>query len=279
MSSSLPGVSIPGDEDRKSFEFSVVSGFIVTAVHFLLYGLYIALFRSSLRLIKTRALGSARGFHRISLTLLFIVVSLDVPIGLACDVLRVVVAYLTKIRSVYPKKLFNVSVGLHIARGSLLLILMSTVDIILSQRKLYPGLLIGFCTLINLTEEDTQRRIGVGSGVMAIDNYLADMFIGFSALINFTLTSVLAGRIWWLSRRGRADHSEKFNVVVAIILESGLFYIFGLAIFIGGPLANPRPFFAGSVLFPIGGITPTLIVAAQTERQAQVIWTIQISPD
>ncbi|KAF9260476.1 hypothetical protein L218DRAFT_946775 [Marasmius fiardii PR-910] len=113
------------------------------------------------------------------------------------------------------------------------------------KRRLYPVLVVAFCILIDRFPEPTLKQ------------YVANAFLGLSALINFTLTSVLAGRIWWLTR---GMPLGRFRAVVTILLESGVLYIIGLAIFMADNLAEGTPYDAGSVLIQIGGITPTLII-------------------
>ncbi|KAF9257366.1 hypothetical protein L218DRAFT_1006272 [Marasmius fiardii PR-910] len=138
-----------------------------------------------------------------------------------------------------------------------------------TKRILCPGSLIALSVLVNVgalvsvivTATDFRRRTATGLLVLTIEKYVTNGCIGLSTLINFALTSVLAGRIWWLSRRSRMGHnkvSERFGFVWVILLESGLLYLLGLAVYLVGNFAEAYD--AGSVLIQIGGITPTLIV-------------------
>uniref|UniRef100_A0A0W0FF70 Uncharacterized protein n=2 Tax=Moniliophthora roreri TaxID=221103 RepID=A0A0W0FF70_MONRR len=88
--------------------------------------------------------------------------------------------------------------------------------------------------------------------------------------INTILTLLTAGRIWWISREARKHMGPaiktKYNMIVAIILESGILYpIFLTADIIVKTLADPAnngssPFSFEVVAFQVAGIAPTLII-------------------
>ncbi|ESK85685.1 hypothetical protein Moror_9912 [Moniliophthora roreri MCA 2997] len=88
--------------------------------------------------------------------------------------------------------------------------------------------------------------------------------------INIILTLLTAGRIWWISREARKHLGPaskiKYNMVVAVILESGIIYpIFLIAATVVDRLANPdhhnsAPFSVWNVTYQVTGIAPTLII-------------------
>ncbi|ESK87006.1 hypothetical protein Moror_12006 [Moniliophthora roreri MCA 2997] len=88
--------------------------------------------------------------------------------------------------------------------------------------------------------------------------------------INIILTLLTAGRIWWISREARKHMGPaikaKYNMIVAIILESGMLYpIFLTTGVIYTSLADPDnlgsiPFSFQLVTFQFAGIAPTLII-------------------
>uniref|UniRef100_A0A0W0FUS6 Uncharacterized protein n=1 Tax=Moniliophthora roreri TaxID=221103 RepID=A0A0W0FUS6_MONRR len=94
--------------------------------------------------------------------------------------------------------------------------------------------------------------------------WLADMGV------NVILTLLTAGRIWWISREARKHMGPaiktKYNIIVAIILESGILYpIFLTTSTIYALLADPdahgiAPFSVMIVTYQVAGIAPTLII-------------------
>uniref|UniRef100_A0A0W0EYX9 Uncharacterized protein n=1 Tax=Moniliophthora roreri TaxID=221103 RepID=A0A0W0EYX9_MONRR len=88
--------------------------------------------------------------------------------------------------------------------------------------------------------------------------------------VNILLTLLTAGRIWWISQEARKHMGPaikaKYNMIVAIILESGILYpIFLTTGVIYTFLADPdahglMPFNFQTVVFQIAGIAPTLII-------------------
>uniref|UniRef100_A0A0W0FZV2 Uncharacterized protein n=1 Tax=Moniliophthora roreri TaxID=221103 RepID=A0A0W0FZV2_MONRR len=88
--------------------------------------------------------------------------------------------------------------------------------------------------------------------------------------VNITLTLLTAGRIWWISHEARKHMGPairtKYNMIVAIILESGIIYpIFLTANTINEALTNPdgtglSPFSIWVVTYQVAGIAPTLII-------------------
>ncbi|ESK86773.1 hypothetical protein Moror_15151 [Moniliophthora roreri MCA 2997] len=94
--------------------------------------------------------------------------------------------------------------------------------------------------------------------------WLADMGV------NIILTLLTAGRIWWISREARKHMGPaiktKYNMIIAIILESGILYpIFLTTGVIYNLSVDPdshgsAPFSLSTVVYQVAGIAPTLII-------------------
>ncbi|KAG7087019.1 hypothetical protein E1B28_012998 [Marasmius oreades] len=267
------------------FRGTVLSPLLITAFHFLLYGLYLPLFRASLILLQKRPQSSSRRFHQISLITLFILASIAVPLGLSFDILHVAVAYYTS-----PERFSRIQIVIQMCRYVILLFMGLTVDSILVFRcfvifgyrgkRLVAGLVIAFCIIIDVcalsfslwTEAEFLGTIGKETSLVpSAPQYVSNIFLALNAFTNFTLTSVLAGRIWWVSRKTRQLQgvwgknppdecfTTKLNTLVAILLETGLIYLIGLVVFILGNIGETR-YDIGSVLCQVGGIAPTLLI-------------------
>ncbi|KAI3617020.1 hypothetical protein WG66_004208 [Moniliophthora roreri] len=86
----------------------------------------------------------------------------------------------------------------------------------------------------------------------------------------FVMLLLATGRIWWISREARKHMGPaiktKYNIIVAIILESGILYpIFLTTSTIYALLADPdahgiAPFSVMIVTYQVAGIAPTLII-------------------
>ncbi|KAK7038783.1 hypothetical protein VNI00_010669 [Paramarasmius palmivorus] len=99
-----------------------------------------------------------------------------------------------------------------------------------------------------------------------------------SAGLNFVLTALTAGRIWWISHKARhilsqADN-QQYRAIIAIILESGLIYpvlqilyIITLRILDPGGIGN-MPVDLFPVVYQTAGIAPTLIIVRAATGKA-----------
>uniref|UniRef100_A0A0W0GAL5 G protein-coupled receptor n=1 Tax=Moniliophthora roreri TaxID=221103 RepID=A0A0W0GAL5_MONRR len=88
--------------------------------------------------------------------------------------------------------------------------------------------------------------------------------------INIALTLLTASRIWWISREARKHMGSaiktKYNMIIAIILESGILYptflttaiIYTLLLDPGAQGSSPFSFFV--ITYQVAGIAPTLII-------------------
>ncbi|KAF9259002.1 hypothetical protein L218DRAFT_947923 [Marasmius fiardii PR-910] len=242
--------------EKQQFQLVIVPSLFEIAVHFMLYGLYIPLFHTSLVLLKKRKPSRSRQFHQISLTMLFVLASVSVPLSLSYDVVRVANGY------------FHGGVDADLLRISFDLENFSL------TKKLKPP--VGALVILkNIAKIEYLH--GVESQPFIPHNilvYLTNAFVRFDGVINFILTSVLAGRRWWLSRKNSClganfgeRFNQKFNTIVVILLESGVMYLIALVIFCATNVISSIRI--GSVGIQIGGITPTLI-AVHTNAKKRV---------
>lgn len=85
-----------------------------------------------------------------------------------------------------------------------------------------------------------------------------------SLATNITVTSLIAGRIWWLSRETAVlgvKHLRKYHRAIAIIIESGAIYSVSLLILLVlYCLQSNAQYIAYDALSQIMGIVPTLII-------------------
>ncbi|KAL0069360.1 hypothetical protein AAF712_003379, partial [Marasmius tenuissimus] len=89
--------TLDGNIVNEDYKYSVLAPVLVTALHMLLYGLYILLFRIGIMMLKRRKRERRRGYRLFQFALipLFVFASLVAPLGLAWDILTVKTAYWT----------------------------------------------------------------------------------------------------------------------------------------------------------------------------------------
>ncbi|KAK7038784.1 hypothetical protein VNI00_010670 [Paramarasmius palmivorus] len=99
-----------------------------------------------------------------------------------------------------------------------------------------------------------------------------------SAGLNFVLTALTAGRIWWISRQARhilsrADN-QQYRAIIAIILESGLIYpVLQIIYIVTLRILDPErigniPVDLFPVVYQTAGIAPTLIIVRAATGKA-----------
>ncbi|KAL0570690.1 hypothetical protein V5O48_011265 [Marasmius crinis-equi] len=88
-----------------------------------------------------------------------------------------------------------------------------------------------------------------------------------AAVLNFTLTLMTAGRIWWISREAREGLGKRvkstYTTIVAITIESGFIYSTSLLVIYIIVLANvdqPGHFDATVVSTQLSALAPTLLI-------------------
>ncbi|KAJ8074139.1 hypothetical protein PM082_012431 [Marasmius tenuissimus] len=92
------------------------------------------------------------------------------------------------------------------------------------------------------------------------------------AVLVMVLSLMIGGRIWWIARRTRAVSTAKtmqfYHTIASIVIESGaLFCVILIIDVVGHLLPGRRNFVMDSILFQIGGIAPTLIIARINSSQ------------
>jgi len=96
-------------------------------------------------------------------------------------------------------------------------------------------------------------------------NWLFPMAVVFSVLTNVLLMALTAGRIWWMARGARTiegpDVIKHSRMVIAMILESGALYVTpGLLYLVLLKSETPATMVIFAALAQIVGIAPTIIV-------------------
>ncbi|KAF9256713.1 hypothetical protein L218DRAFT_1007051 [Marasmius fiardii PR-910] len=111
------------------------------------------------------------------------------------------------------------------------------------------------------------NTLGIDSDWVNLLNNISNSFVACIALVNFSLTAAIAGRIIWASRGNYGGSSsidqrtkKRFTTIGAILLESGLLYLLTLAVFVVRDLLEAENFDIGSILTQVSGIAPTLMI-------------------
>ncbi|KAJ7784765.1 hypothetical protein B0H16DRAFT_1493702 [Mycena metata] len=95
----------------------------------------------------------------------------------------------------------------------------------------------------------------------------ANPFFILSLTTNILVTSMSAGRIWWIYHKGRAylqaDAQRRYVSALSILIESGVIYsatVLAHLVLAAIPSASTLPPLVFQMLTQIMGITPTLII-------------------
>ncbi|KAK7041512.1 hypothetical protein VNI00_009382 [Paramarasmius palmivorus] len=260
---------------------------IVVALQFFLYGVYLMLYLSCLSVLKRQVSTKASRFHVISLSILFGLASASVVFETA-RTLRDAAYYFSIIsdNKQYMMDLISpegklVQNALDGTAAVLYLIGNIIADMILifrcyiiwgHRKSIVVGPIVA-CTLSNLYGTACTIII-TAKGPKTQDAgpewfQLSHIMMGIYMLINIVITifliALVAGRIYWISRRASSTTSarsrKRFNTIAAIVLESGLVY---LIVLIPNVAFNTSEALVGWDLTPLmiqaAGIAPTLII-------------------
>ncbi|KAG7098051.1 hypothetical protein E1B28_000025 [Marasmius oreades] len=262
------------------FRRTAVNPLIISSLGLFLYGLYILLFRISLVLLRKRGKTRGHSFHRVSLTTLFVLASIGVPLGMMFDLLVVAGSFweLARPGLEFPFPLERLQLVLQITRYLILFFMGFTVDCILifrcyvifGYRRRFFFVPLVLCIVIDLgaiitgiwDAVETKKIENDPNWVNLLDN-IANSFLGASALFNFVLTGAIAGKVWSVLRGSLAVDEwtkRRFKTIVSIVLESGLLYSLTIAVMIVGNLLGAETFDIGSIMMQTSGIAPTLMI-------------------
>ncbi|ESK94360.1 hypothetical protein Moror_8170 [Moniliophthora roreri MCA 2997] len=260
---------------------------IVTGLQFLLYGIYLMLFLSCLSVLKRQGLTRASHFHLISLSSLFGLASVSVVLETArilwdatyyFSIMTHNEELMKQLMSQAGKRIqygFNGTVAVLYLIGNIIadMILIFRCYIIWGHRKpivigpivacTLSNLLGTACTIIIIVKGSATQDAGMGW--FQLSHLMMGIYMILNLFITMILISLVAGRIYWISRRSSgvasATSRKRYNTVAAIILESGLIYPLVL---IPNVAFNTAEALVGWDLTPLliqaAGIAPTLII-------------------
>ncbi|KAF9258361.1 hypothetical protein L218DRAFT_964523 [Marasmius fiardii PR-910] len=286
----MPVVPVIHSENSARTEFTtmIMIPLILNSVHLLLYGLYIFLFRLALLVLRKRPRTRDRLFHQISLYVLFIFASISIPIILADDIFSLAIRFQAYSGLNIPPSWTRAVQSFEISRKVILFIMGGTIDAILifrcfviwDYRRRYILLPALLCVLID-----------VGGVINAIASYtvttpslinitkqLTIVTLACVAALNIGLTAMISLKIYLTMRVMRnfplipqSPNSKRFSTIIAILLESGIIYVFGLLAYtVVIAVQNGQRWDAGAIAIQAGGIAPTLvIVRANTSRRGE----------
>ncbi|KAJ8090879.1 hypothetical protein PM082_024801 [Marasmius tenuissimus] len=269
---------------RDGFNTMIVGPLLFTSVHLFLYGLYVLLYRIGLLVLRERPRTRERLLHQVSLHVLFLLVTINVPLALAYDLLQIFVKF-----SIYSG--LDVSVGVDRAQRILeifrivVLFTQSTVtDTVLIFRcyvlwkyryRRYVFIPVMFCAILDVTVGGASA--GIATQLVAPDEKMSmqqvcNTFLALIAFSNIVLTGTIAYRVWTTMRATESalhpDMKRRFSIVIAIVLESGLLYVLTIVFLISvGTFAIEKPWDIASIMIQISGIAPTLVIVRANTRQ------------
>ncbi|KIK57254.1 hypothetical protein GYMLUDRAFT_75753 [Collybiopsis luxurians FD-317 M1] len=272
----------------------VIDPFIVITIGVLLYGIYLTLLSSAIYLLAWRQ--SAQGhrkFHIVALVALFIFATAAVVVDIIGSAGAIIVTFedfdgtITSAEQGKSKALF-----LNILEETVLLmyslanivadiILISRLYIVWGCRKrvvVVPVIIVILNNILAILDATIRLKVvlvvdGPENETMSTSDIfwtenatvMTLSFMIVNLVVNTLVTGLIAGRIWWISRKinasyGRNGSQRKYRRVIAIILESGVLYPVSILIaLLIGQLVVPSPnLFA--ILAEIVAIAPTLII-------------------
>ncbi|ESK87798.1 hypothetical protein Moror_15352 [Moniliophthora roreri MCA 2997] len=263
-----------------TFSSVIVGPVIITGIQFLLYGLYILLFYGALYVLKHRRPPTRETkFHRTSLIVLFLLAT----IGLFVNTSRIIWNCSVKFELVKEKKEsedYEITRAMDITAD--IILLFRCYSIWGSKRRVIVVPAIG-CVLSNLlgiismslylglarhgTISGTNDAEADPDGWFSRSRLIIGVFLIVNAAMNVCLTVMVAGRIWILTCTLKDVHllnnqsARRYNLIVALVLESGFIYPFALIL---DCVVNTNNSMVGWDLHPllvqVAGIAPTLII-------------------
>ncbi|KAJ8085418.1 hypothetical protein PM082_004234 [Marasmius tenuissimus] len=279
-----------------TFDLVFVLPMSTLLVVYVTYGIYMVVFGLSLRVLtRPRNTRATPKLYLWCTILLFVLDTLYIT-GYSLQQFRQVQfqyeAAITRntnrlIEAMFKDKVIDVG----FAMWAIVVVLMNTVAdctlvhrcyMVWNSRKavLYP---LSFLSL-------TINAVLLGAGIPALVGYFTEeslrtlandinsaTFVA-AACFNFVVTTMTAGRIWWISRKTQnvmeKDINLKYKMATKIILESGLIYSSSLLIVFIYQLVKggfPVPFDPTVIPAQLSGLAPTIIIvrAGYTESSAE----------
>ncbi|KAJ8695614.1 hypothetical protein PTI98_008199 [Pleurotus ostreatus] len=207
-------------------------------VYFVLFGICIHLFRNPRR--------KPHPWVIIATVLLFFLST----VKLALDLASVVVAYTDDVSSIFDSSLDRAGVYIYV-----------------SASAVSDALLIYRCSIIWEARKSVLALPLLLAVTSALTGYTSQLsgsvFVILSMITNITVTSLIAGRIWWISRRLReflGTTYTEYTAAMAIIIESGLLCTVSTAVFTATYNVQVARWAAYYFSSQAIGIAPTLIL-------------------
>ncbi|KAF9257017.1 hypothetical protein L218DRAFT_991208 [Marasmius fiardii PR-910] len=281
---------------------------MINSCQLFLYGLYIPIFRSAITALKKRSQSPESRFHIVSLYLLFILVTVNVPFTLACDILSSKLFLLEWESFEVTKRDLNPVIGLKVIGENVLTNLLQITRIcqyviltsvffiadsvmvfrffvIWGYRRIYMAVPIVIFALIDVlggsTAIITELFLYVKPSEVKTLAIITNTAMSVNGFLNLMLTLLIAARIWLETHRNADLMRNKWptrgiNTIIAILLESGIIYAVTLvaSVITWAFPSNGTQVDLGGVMIQVAGIAPTLIVArANANRRRNQIFT------
>ncbi|KAJ8093957.1 hypothetical protein PM082_009840 [Marasmius tenuissimus] len=254
----------------RTFRLVVVTPALIP-INLFLYAIYIFLFHKVLSILKSRIPSADLRFHKITLILLFVLASVSVPIALVDGLVNAADALWTYEGVELSAHMRDVIDNLDICRYLMLLVMGFAGDSIMifrcyvlwGYKKRYVVGPLVVLLLIDL--------VAIATSILALESrsqilgVVSNGCLVANGVFNLILASMIAGRLFWISRKRRNILEEamvkRFNNIMSILLESGFLLVVAMVVdFVGNSLPDEYVFQAGFVLIQMAGIAPTLIV-------------------
>ncbi|KAJ8079747.1 hypothetical protein PM082_016569 [Marasmius tenuissimus] len=279
-----PSQLVQGSEPtaRAGFNLMVVAPLLFNSVHLFLYGLYVLLYRIGLLVLKKRPRTQECLFHQVSLHVLFVLVTLSIPIALAFDLLQISKEFYSYSGLEPPVTVERAERVLGISRmvlmclqgGMIYAILIFRCYVLWEYRhQRYISVPIVACTILILggTSSAIAVRLAPTEKKIMMQN-VCNTFLALIALSNLILTGTIALRIWMTIRVAGSTLSpesrRKFSAIIAIVFESGLLYVLGMIVMIlVATTTMGKPWDIVSIMITSGGILPTLVIVRANTLQ------------
>ncbi|KAF9255618.1 hypothetical protein L218DRAFT_950644 [Marasmius fiardii PR-910] len=265
---------MPEDQQQdveRAFLTVVVSPILLNSCHLFLYGLYIFIFRSAISALRKRPQSAERRFHILSLNLLFILATVNVPIRLACDILFYKISFWEWEKLELPDRDYELWFKCRLLADA---VMVFRLFVIWGYRKIYAvvpmaafllvDVLAGLCAAVSELQLEESNMLAI----------VANAALSANGGLNLILTALIAMRIWREAHKNKCFIEGKLsmkrtNTIIAIVLESGILYAITVVAYVITWFFPKSGFYVdlNGIMVQVAGIAPTLIVARAISRR------------
>ncbi|KIK57253.1 hypothetical protein GYMLUDRAFT_263303 [Collybiopsis luxurians FD-317 M1] len=268
----------------------VINLFIVVSVSVLLYGVHLMLFMNAIYLLARKHKAQAhRYFHIVALTVLLLLATVAVIVGIIGSAGGIALAVEVSDKTITTEEQFKGNaVILNILEDTLLLFysLTNTVADTILLLRLYtvwgrqkrivvvPVIVVILNNILAILVNVIRLRQSVkdkkNQSISKLDDsstatIMTITFMIVTLSVNALVTGLIAGRIWWISRKINASYGhkgtqQKYRRAIAIILESGMLYPVLILITVIIGVIIPESPTLSAILAEVVAIAPTLII-------------------